>query len=386
LHVDDDSGILEISKEILTDFDKGLEIDFAYCVDEAFKKIATQEYNVVVSDYEMPEKNGLQFLESLHEQNYKIPFILFTGKGREEVAIKALNLGADGYYNKQGSPETVYGELLHGIRKAAEFTRATQLSLENQEKFQKSFEISPHACCIATLDDDVIVEVNDTYVKVFGYPSEECVGKTSLQLDMYPEDEPERQRIIAELRAKGHFNNLESLGRRKSGEIFPIVCPGTIFEIQGKSFSFTTLRDVTEEREKERIVRESEEKFSQLFKNNPVANKLTRLSDGMIFEANDAVLKLFGYAAEEVIGHTTSELGIWNNPDDRNRLIESVRSKGVFRNEEVILRKKDKTPIVVSISGYLIKIQNEDCLIASFIEINQFMEAIKKMLGIGWSR
>ncbi len=57
----------------------------------------------------------LEFLKELREQHNKIPFILFTGKGREEVAIKALNLGVDGYFNKQGSPETVYGELCYGI-------------------------------------------------------------------------------------------------------------------------------------------------------------------------------------------------------------------------------------------------------------------------------
>ena len=61
------------------------------------------------------KKMGWSFSKQLKGQNCEIPFILFTGKGREEVAIKALNLGAQGYYNKQGSPETVYGELSHGI-------------------------------------------------------------------------------------------------------------------------------------------------------------------------------------------------------------------------------------------------------------------------------
>jgi len=64
----------------------------------------------------MPQKNGLDFLKELKEQKSRLPFILFTGKGREEVTIEALNLGADGYFDKQGSPETVFGELAHGIR------------------------------------------------------------------------------------------------------------------------------------------------------------------------------------------------------------------------------------------------------------------------------
>ena len=111
LHVDDDASILEISKQILLDMDGSFDIDQACCVDEAFKKLTVGHYDIVISDYEMPKKDGLEFLKELRKQNNETPFILFTGKGREEVVIKALNLGADRYVNKQGNPETVYGEL-----------------------------------------------------------------------------------------------------------------------------------------------------------------------------------------------------------------------------------------------------------------------------------
>ena len=118
LHVDDDSSLLEISKLMLLDLDSSLKVDCVCCVDEAFKKLTAGHYDVVISDYEMPQKNGLQFLTQLREENNQLPFILFTGKGREEVALKALNLGADTYHNKQGNPETVYGELSRCIRQS----------------------------------------------------------------------------------------------------------------------------------------------------------------------------------------------------------------------------------------------------------------------------
>ena len=111
LHVDDDASLLEISKQILLDLNSRFDIDQACCVDDAFKKLATGQYDIVISDFEMPQTDGLQFLKELRGKNNEIPFVLFTGKGREEIAIKALNLGADAYINKQGDPETVYGEL-----------------------------------------------------------------------------------------------------------------------------------------------------------------------------------------------------------------------------------------------------------------------------------
>jgi PAS domain S-box-containing protein len=121
---------------MLTDLESSLEIDNACSVDEAFKKLTTCNYDVVVSDYEMPQENGLQFLKELREQKNDVPFILFTGKGREEVAISALNLGADGYYNKQGSPETVYGELAHGIKLSVERKNAKASLLLNELRLQ----------------------------------------------------------------------------------------------------------------------------------------------------------------------------------------------------------------------------------------------------------
>ena len=137
LHVDDDSSIREITKLMLLDLDSIFDVDGASCVDDGLRKLISQNYDVVVCDYEMPQKDGLQFLKEFHQQKHEIPFILFTGKGREEVAIKALNLGADGYINKQGNPETVYGELSHSIKLVVERNKAKKALQEQNTRFTK---------------------------------------------------------------------------------------------------------------------------------------------------------------------------------------------------------------------------------------------------------
>lgn len=115
LHVDDDQSVLNISKQLLMDMGN-FEVDSALSVDEAFQKLDKHPYDAVVSDYEMPKKTGLDFLKELRLQKNEIAFILFTGKGNEEIAATALNLGAEGYYSKEGFVETVYTELSHAIR------------------------------------------------------------------------------------------------------------------------------------------------------------------------------------------------------------------------------------------------------------------------------
>ena len=184
LHVDDDPLVLETSKLILMDMDN-FEIDNACCVDEALKKLFTRQYDVVVSDYEMPQKDGLQFLKELRERNIQIPFILFTGKGREEVAIKALNLGADGYHNKQGSPETIYGELFHSIRSCVEHQKAKQNLIKTETKYSYLFSnmLNGFAHCKMIYDkenkpvDFVYIEVNDAFTKLTGLKKEAVIGK-----------------------------------------------------------------------------------------------------------------------------------------------------------------------------------------------------------------
>jgi DNA-binding response OmpR family regulator len=123
LHVDDDAGFLKTAKAIV-EMQGAFQVDTVSSVEEAWEKMKKETYDVVICDYQMPGKDGLQFLKELRQKGNKTPFIVFTGRGREEVAIKALNLGADGYFNKVGNPETVYCELAHGIRQSVERKRA----------------------------------------------------------------------------------------------------------------------------------------------------------------------------------------------------------------------------------------------------------------------
>ena len=119
LHVDDEAGFLKSAKQCL-ELQGAFEVETASSVEEAMEKMKEKTFDVIISDYVMPEKSGMEFLKELRASGNNISFIMFTGKGREEVAIKALNLGADHYVNKMGDPETVYSQLAHSIRNAVE--------------------------------------------------------------------------------------------------------------------------------------------------------------------------------------------------------------------------------------------------------------------------
>ena len=106
LHVDDDQAFLSMAKQCL-ELKNDVQVESTNSVQEAFEKLKTKTYDVIVSDYQMADKDGLEFLRELDASGNKIPFILFTGKGRNEVAVKALNLGAFRYVSKNGAPDAV---------------------------------------------------------------------------------------------------------------------------------------------------------------------------------------------------------------------------------------------------------------------------------------
>jgi DNA-binding NtrC family response regulator len=139
LHVDDELGLLKVAKQCL-EMQGPFHVDTADSVEEALARLGKEKYNVIVSDYQMPGKDGLEFLKELREKGNAIPFIMFTGKGREEVAIKALNLGASQYLSKIGETETVYAELAHSVRELAKTTKTEEKMRESEQKFRNLFD------------------------------------------------------------------------------------------------------------------------------------------------------------------------------------------------------------------------------------------------------
>ena len=118
LHVDDEPADLEITRIFLKrEYKDDLEIVSVLSVREALEKLESEHFDTIISDYQMPEMNGIEFLEVVRKSGKyaDIPFILFTGKGGEEIAKEALSKGADGYIDKMGNPARQCNELAHAI-------------------------------------------------------------------------------------------------------------------------------------------------------------------------------------------------------------------------------------------------------------------------------
>jgi PAS domain S-box-containing protein len=262
LHVDDDLSMLEITRLMLTELDANLVVDFALDVSEAFCRLTQKEYDAIISDYEMPIKNGLDFLKELKEKGNDAPFILFTGKGREEVAIQALNLGADHYVNKQGSPETVYGELAHGIRQSVQKKKAEKSLRTSEVNFRAYLESSPISVFVAN-SNGKYEYANLAAIKLLGFSQEELRNMTVYQV-VPKENTPGRR--FNQLKEKVYFAEEMKL-KRKNETIVDVFLSANRLP-DGKLVAFC--QDITERKKAEEKIRENEKEMENILDSSPI--------------------------------------------------------------------------------------------------------------------
>ncbi len=299
LHVDDDISFLEVSKLILSN-ENNFEIDTATSVNEALKKMELQTFDVVVSDYEMPLKNGLEFLKELREQKSGVPFVLFTGKGREEIAVKALNLGADGYINKNGSPETVYFELAHAISKAVERKNSKNLLAASNSKYRVLVENSLQGIMIAQGIPPHVVFANAAMGKMMGYSLEEFTSLSPPQVTslVYKEDQAIFfNRFRDRLEGKQAESTYEFRAVRKDGSVVWMEAFATLIEYNGQPAVQAMFLNINARKK----VEEACTKQSSLIDLSPDAI-IVKDPDGTITFWNTGAEKLYGYKKEEAIG------------------------------------------------------------------------------------
>lgn len=116
LFIDDEKEILELFRAFIETEKNDMKVYTFNDPTSALSELKNNDYDVAVSDYLMPEMSGLELLEKVREKYDDIPFIIFTGKGNEEVAKKSLNLGAKGYVNKGEVIENKFKKLLKVIK------------------------------------------------------------------------------------------------------------------------------------------------------------------------------------------------------------------------------------------------------------------------------
>ncbi len=325
------------------------EIDNACCVDEGLRKLSAGRYDVVISDYDMPQKNGLQFLEELNNQNNEVPFILFTGKGREEIAIKALNLGADAYINKQGNPETVYGELSHYIRSTVARQRAESKTKETQVLLNSIVNSTRDFIWSMSTDDFRLLTFNQAmsehFLKTQNLRLE--AGMSALQLLPSEAILQKWRELSKRVLEQGSFTIEYTTWKE------PRVLEMTfnLLKREDEAFAIAVFgKDITERKKAEEIVKKSEARYRELVDALP-APIFEVDSRGKVVFVNSEAFKMLGYSKEDFEkGFSVFTLvpeREWENT--KRNISQSLAGIGSGGNEYTFLRKDGtEFPVIVN--------------------------------------
>jgi len=320
LHVDDRPEFADIASEFLERTDDRIEVTSANSAREGLDRLASENFDCIVSDYEMPGADGLEFLEDVRSEHGDVPFILFTGKGSEEVASDAISAGVTDYLQKSGGTDQ-YTVLANRVVNAVDRRRSRRALEQSRNRLASLFEQSPLAV-VEWNEDFEVVRWNRQASEVFGYTAEEAKGN-QVPFIVPEHDHDHVVEVKQQLfEGEGGYHSINE-NVRKDGEI--ITCEWhnrVVTDENGEVQSVISLaQDVTErDRRKRRL------------------ETLIDTLPGIVYrETNqpDSPMQYVGGECERITGHTAEEIEsgavTWGedvvHPDDRERVWEAIQEE-----------------------------------------------------------
>ena len=193
--------------------------------------------------------------------------------------------------------------------------RAEAETIKAKENFELLFNTNPDAISLSRLSDGRIVNANEGFFTLSGFTRDEVIGKSSLGLQLY-QNSADRQKIINELRVTGYCKNVETVFRRKEGIVFTGSISAQIVMIDGVAHVFSNTRDVTDLKQAEYKLKESEETHRLLISqmkqglavHEIILDEAGNAIDYRFLDVNDGFELLTGLKADDVIGKTVLEI------------------------------------------------------------------------------
>jgi diguanylate cyclase (GGDEF)-like protein/PAS domain S-box-containing protein len=272
------------------------------------------------------------------------------------------------------------GRALHQIaviedinaRKTAEqrLAEAAEALRASEAHYRTVFQTSVDGVAISRFRDGKYIDVNTAFLHMMGFKREEVIGSTSLELNFWV-DPGDRQEMVAAFSERSSLRDLQIQHVRKNGDIIWILVSAAKIEIDGVPCMLSIVKDISDAKAAEQrladaaeALRVSEQRYRATFQLSIDAININRFSDGVFVDVNEAFLQFVGYQRDEVIGRTSQELDFWVDPDDRRRMIATLRENASCRDLEARFRRRNGEIVWGQMSESIIEIDGVPCILS----------------------
>ena len=247
------------------------------------------------------------------------------------------------------------------------------------EKFVKAFRLTPDFMSISRAADGRYVEVNDAFERFTGYSREEVIGRTSVEIGLW-HDANQRRELMETLARDHEARGFEVQLCDHKGNVRDCLGYASVFESRGEQHMIVVVRDVTQARQAERAFRESETRFASLFEMSPVPTSYSFDTDNFTTNyRNQAFYATFGYDRGTSETLTTTEMGLWVDPQDSQKAFDLIE-KSVDVNKWVVrMRHADGRHLWVSIHARTIQEPHRKMMVATLVDITEQLDAQHKV-------
>lgn len=306
LCVDDEPGLAELTATYLERHDEQLTVTTAKSATEALDNLTQAEIDCIVSDYDMPGVDGIEFLEAIRADSPDLPFILYTGRGSEEIASKAVSAGVSDYMQKEGNTDQ-YVVLARRVRNLVERKRAHDRRISAEQRSRTILETMPDAVLVLVRGE--IVYANPGAESLLNAESTaELLGLTPADI-VHPDD-------LADVRAamtpvQSGEETLVRVSRTMqtlNGQPVPTESTARAITWDGEDGIVVVLRDVTARQQRTRDLQKTTQQLEAILDSVQALIWMRDLDHSFLL-MNQEARNVLGIAPDEdVVGKPTAEL------------------------------------------------------------------------------
>ena len=377
LYIDDEPALLHIARLFLEQSPE-FKVATSPSALEALEALTAGSYDVVVSDYQMPGMDGIALLKTVRERFGDIPFILFTGRGREEIVIEAIESGADFYLQKGGDPVSQFAELSHKIRQALRRKEAERSKQESEQRLSDIIDFLPDAT-FAIDRAGTVIAWNRAVEEMTGVPAGTMLGKGDREyalpfygtkrptlIDLVNEPDEAISPLYSHISRSGGVLTAETNLPGKNGDWISVLikaCP--LFNQLGERVgAIESVRDITAQKCSEEAISRSRQYLDQIYSFVRAGIAIIDAATHEILDINPAGAEMIGLSKEEIVGNVCHQFIC---PTEAGRCPITDLGQAVDNAERVLRTGDGRTvPIIKYVTR--MTLDGRDILLETFLD------------------